>query len=201
MRIFVNSFDRGGLLGLPSVTVMPKATIKTSKFIRRRAAYALALLAALGASALTAFATPPHAPPHGQMPKAQKHESRHEIDQLEEAWRDAVLKANATAMDSLLAEDYMAITPNGSLQSKEQALDNLRSGTTHITAIEISDRKVRFYGTTALITSRADVSGTKDGVDFSESYRYTRVYVRDAQGKWKIVSFEASRIREPGEKK
>ncbi|MGA3081956.1 MAG: nuclear transport factor 2 family protein [Terracidiphilus sp.] len=201
MHDFVKSFDRGGLLGLPSVTVMPKATIKASKLISNRTACALALLAALGALAPAAFATPPHAPPHGQMPKAQKHESRHEIDQLEEVWRDAVLKANAAAMDSLLADDYMAITPNGNLQSKEQALASLRSGTPHITAIEISDHKVRFYGTTALVTSRADVSGTNAGADFSGSYRYTRVYVRDAQGKWKIVSFEASRIREPGEKK
>jgi ketosteroid isomerase-like protein len=201
MHDFVNSFDRGGLLGLPSVTVMSKATIKASNLIRRRTACALALLAALGALALTAFATPPHAPPHGQMPKAQKHESRHEIDQLEEAWRDALLKTNATAMDALLADDYMAITPNGSLQSKEQALENLRSGTTHFAAIEIADHRVRFYGTTALVTSRADVSGTNGGADFSGSYRYTRVYVRDAQGKWKIVSFEASRIREPGLKK
>jgi ketosteroid isomerase-like protein len=201
MHDFAKSFDRRGLRGLPSVTIMPKATIKTSKLIRSRTACALACLAALGAPALTAFATPPHAPPHGQMPKAQKHESRHEIDQLEDAWRDAVLNANATAMDSLLADDYMAITPNGSLQSKEQAIEILRSGKAHFTAIEISDHKVRFYGTTALVTSRADVSGTNDGVDFSGSYRYTRVYVRDAQGKWKIVSFEASRIREPGEKK
>ncbi len=30
------------------------------------------------------------------------------------------------------------------------------------------------------------------------NYRYTRVYVRNAQGDWKIVSFEASRVREPG---
>ena len=201
MHDFLKSFDRGGLLGLPSVTVMPKATFKTSKLVRSSRPYALVSLALLGAMALTAFAAPPHAPPHGQMPKGQKHESRHEIDQLEEAWRDAVLKADIAVMDSLLAEDYMAITPNGSLQSKEQALENLRSGTTHIAAIEISDHKVRFYGTTALVTSRAEVSGTNAGVGFSGSYRYTRVYVRDAQGKWKIVSFEASKIREPGEKK
>jgi ketosteroid isomerase-like protein len=45
------------------------------------------------------------------------------------------------------------------------------------------------------------VSATIAGEDISGSYRYTRVYVRDAQGKWKIVSFEASRIREPGQPK
>ena len=70
-----------------------------------------------------------------------------------------------------------------------------------MTSIEFSDRKVRFYGQTALVTSRAEVSGNNADADFSGSYRYTRVYVRDEQGKWKIVSFEASRIRDSGEHK
>jgi ketosteroid isomerase-like protein len=43
------------------------------------------------------------------------------------------------------------------------------------------------------------VKGTTSDGDVSGSYRYTRVYVRDPQGSWKIVSFEVSRIRELGE--
>jgi ketosteroid isomerase-like protein len=135
----------------------------------------------------------------GGMPRAQKHESRHEIDQLEDTWRDAVLKGNIAALDSLLADDYMAISPNGTLQSKEQTLEHVRSGAIHFTSIEFSDRKVRFYGTTALVTSRAEVSGANAEGVIDGSFRYTRVYVRDVRGNWKIVSFEASRIREPGE--
>ena len=126
-------------------------------------------------------------------------ESRHEIDQLEETWRDAVLKGNIAALEPLLADDYMAISPNGTLQSKEQTLAYLRAGAIHFAAIEFSDRKVRFYGTTALVTSRAEVSGANPEVVIDGSFRYTRVYVRDVRGNWKIVSFEASRIREPGE--
>lgn len=164
------------------------------KPVRRRMAYALALLAAL-APALSA------APPPGGMPRAQKHENRHEIDQLELAWRDAVIKADTASMDKLLADDYMAILPNGTLQSKEETLASLRSGTMHFTAITVSDRRVRFYGTTALVTSRADVSGTSVAGPISGSYRYTRVYVRNQQGAWKIVSFEASRIRTEGKGK
>jgi ketosteroid isomerase-like protein len=41
---------------------------------------------------------------------------------------------------------------------------------------------------------------TPDG-NISGNYRYTRVYARDASGNWKIVSFEASKIREPFEHK
>jgi ketosteroid isomerase-like protein len=133
------------------------------------------------------------------MPRGQKHESRHEIDQLEETWRDAILKSNTTVMEGLLADDYMAITASGMLQTKEQALASLRAGHIHFKTLDISDRKVRFYGTTALVTSLAEVEGTTGDGEVSGNYRYTRVYVKDAQGAWKIVSFEVSKIREPGE--
>jgi ketosteroid isomerase-like protein len=135
------------------------------------------------------------------IPRGQRHENRHEIDQLEQTWRDAILHRNATAMDSLLDDDYLAITANGTIQSKDQTLASLRTGTSRFNSIEFSDRKVRFYGQTALVTSRAEVSGTNAEGNFSGSYRYTRVYVREDQGQWKIVSFEASRIRNADEHK
>jgi ketosteroid isomerase-like protein len=149
---------------------------------------------------LLAFLSIPAASGAG-MPRAQKHESRQEIFQLEEAWRDAALKTNIPALDALLADDYMAITPSGTLQTKEQTLANFRSGRTRFTAIEFSDRKVRFYGTTALVTSVAQISGTSAEGVFSGNYRYTRVYVRDTRGQWRIVSFEANRIRNLDEKR
>jgi len=87
------------------------------------------------------------------------------------------------------------------LQSKEQALAAIRSGAMKINSLELSDRKIRLYGTTALVISRAEVKGASAEGDMSGSYRYTRVYVRDARGVWRIVSFEANRIREPGERR
>lgn len=132
------------------------------------------------------------------MPRAQRHESRQEILQLEQQWKDAVIQHNVPAMDSLLADDYIGITSNGTLQSKEQVLANLKSGTLHFNSIDISERKVRFYGQTAVVTSQAEVNGDAGDGKIDGNYRYTRVYVKD-KGGWKIVSFEASRIREPGQ--
>ena len=128
----------------------------------------------------------------------QKHESRHEIDQLEDEWRDAVLSSNTKVMDSLLAVDYMGITASGTLQSRDETLQSLSSGKTHYTLLDISDQKVRFYATTAVVTSLANIQATTPEGRVIGSYRYTHVYVRDAQGDWKIASFEASRVREPG---
>jgi ketosteroid isomerase-like protein len=176
---------------------MRTATLNPSKPIRCWSTFALAFLLLLGAYTPALLA----APQHGGMPKGQKHESRHEIDQMEEAWRSAVLKGDTASMDSLLADDFMAISANGTLQTKEETLAKLSSGRRHYTSLELSDRKVRFYGTTALVTSLAHVNGSSADGEISGSYRYTRVYVRNAQGKWKIVSFEASRTREPGERK
>lgn len=131
--------------------------------------------------------------------KPKKHDLRHEIFDLEEAWRVAVLKSDTGAMGALLADDYMAITPAGILQTKQEALASMSAHRMRITTLILSDRKVRFYGKTALVTSVAEVRGTTDEGDVSGSFRYTRVYVRDAQGKWKIVSFESNRIGQPGE--
>jgi ketosteroid isomerase-like protein len=135
------------------------------------------------------------------MHRAEKHESKHEIDQLEEEWRDATLKSNTSLMGGLLADDYIGVTASGTLQTKDQALANLRDGTMHFTSLGLSDRKVRFYGTTAVVNSIASVEATTPDGKISGNFRYTRVYVRDSHGAWKVVSFEASRIREPGERK
>jgi ketosteroid isomerase-like protein len=129
------------------------------------------------------------------MPHAERHESRHEIDRLEDQWRNALLTSNIPAMDALLADDYMAITSNGTLQSKDETLANMKAGKMHFKSLDLVDRKVRFYGSTALVTSRAEVSGTGPDGEIAGSFRYTRVYVKDTAGNWHIVSFEASRIR------
>jgi ketosteroid isomerase-like protein len=129
-------------------------------------------------------------------PHADKRELRHQIEKLESAWCNAVLHANVAAMDALLADDYIAVTPSGILQSKQQTLAGLRSGAARFKSIDLSDRKIRLYGKTALVTSRAEVTGTDQDSDLSGSFRYTRVYVMDSHGTWHIVSFEANRIRE-----
>lgn len=135
------------------------------------------------------------------VPRAHRHEFRHEIDQLEEAWRVAMLKGNSAALAALLADDYTAITARGAIQTKDQAVASLRAGAFQLTALNISDRKVRIYGSTAVVTSVAELTGTKTDQELTGRYRYTRVYVRNPQGQWKIVSFEASRIQEPNEHK
>ena len=184
MRYLNKPIDPEAHSTLPSDTPMPGAENNFSLPCRRKAvelALAAAVFVAVCGSPQMARASGQTRPPgHAQAkpsgpPGEKKHEARHEIDQLEERWRTAILKGDTAAMDSLLADDYMATTASGMLQTKAQSLDNLRSGRTHFTS-----------------SAEGPIQG---------SFRYTRVYVKDAKGAWKIVSFEASSVREPAEHK
>jgi ketosteroid isomerase-like protein len=122
------------------------------------------------------------------------HENAHkEIEGLEADWRQAQLTNNVSIVERLLADDYLGISSNGTLETKADELARRRSGSLSITHLELSDVKVRIYGDTAVVTSKADLVGKSGDRDISGRYRYTRVY-SNRDGEWRIVSFEASRI-------
>jgi len=127
--------------------------------------------------------------------KAHKHEYHHEIEQVEDAWRTALLKSDSAGLATLLDDDYTGITAKGAIQTKEQAVNSLRTGALQVVSFQISDRKIRIYSNTAVVTSVAELTGGKNDKEVTGRYRYTRVYVRNQQGQWKIVNFEASRIQ------
>ena len=116
-----------------------------------------------------------------------------EIEALELDWRQAQLTNNVSAVDRRLADYYLGISANGTLETKADELTRRRSGTLRITQLDLSDIKVRIYGDTAVVTSKAELVGKNGDRDISGRFRYTRVY-SNRDGQWKIVSFEASRI-------
>ncbi|HKR26414.1 MAG TPA: nuclear transport factor 2 family protein [Acidobacteriaceae bacterium] len=129
------------------------------------------------------------------LPRREKSEIHKQIEALEQQWRNALVTNNVGQMDHLLADDYIGITSNGTVETKTQALDQRRAGTVRITKLDLTDTHVRVYGDTAVVTSLADVEGTNGASNISGEYRYTRVYARRL-GQWKIVSFEASRMHD-----
>ena len=129
------------------------------------------------------------------LPRHENKLVRKEIETLEQEWRQAILTNNVSEMNRLLADDYIGITSNGTIENKAQAVAQQRAGTVRITKLDLSDIHVRVYGNTAVVTSVADLVGSNGDSDISGRYRYTRVYTRKS-GKWKIVSFEASRIHD-----
>lgn len=123
------------------------------------------------------------------------HSVRKQIEELEMRWRDAELSNNVSEMGKLLADDYLGISANGTVETKSETLDARRAGTIRIQSLNITDLKVRVYGNTAVVTSKAALVGENGQSDISGDYRYTRVYAKRL-GRWRIVSFEASRMHD-----
>ena len=131
--------------------------------------------------------------PLAAMPRhSLKHAYQKQVERLEMQWRDAQVNNNVATMDSLLADDYIGIGANGTVQTKQETLDRQRNRTLVITSLDLSEVKVRVYGDTAVVTSRAELKGTNGGKDMSGTYHYTRVYIKKLN-QWKIVSFEVTR--------
>jgi len=190
------SIDLNQISALPSGRFMARSG-STSRvaFSRLVQVFRLLLLVAFLTLLPGSLDCQTHVPKQPKPPKQQKLDGRHQIDALEEAWRVAMLHADGKAMGALLSDDYIGITPTGTIQTREQALEKLGNGKAHINQLSMFDRKVRFYARTAVVTSRAYIQGSTPEGDLLGNYRYTRVYVKGNDNVWKIVSFEASRMR------
>jgi ketosteroid isomerase-like protein len=133
---------------------------------------------------------------NGPHPK-RKDQYRHQVEQLEQVWRTAQLSGDVEAMDKLLSDDYVGITMTGQVVTKVQQLDRMRNRNLVLTSISLDDVKVKLIGSTAIVTSLAQVEGTSDGAPMHGTFRYTRVYSRNSSGSWKITNFEATRVGPP----
>src|SRR5271170_4326140 len=124
----------------------------------------------------------------------KKHAARRQVEALEEQWRQAQLSGDVATMDKLLSDDYIGISITGQVNTKMQQLDRMRTHKFVLNKLQLGEMPVKLIGSIAIVTSRAQVEGTNEGVAVQGTFRYTRVYQRLPSGVWKITSFEATRV-------
>jgi ketosteroid isomerase-like protein len=121
--------------------------------------------------------------------------TRQAVEALEEQWRQAQLAGDVAAMDRLLSDDYVGISPSGTVTTKTQQLARIKNRVAVLTQLDLSDIKVKLiHDLVAVVTSRAEVAGSNENGPIKGEFRYTRVYQRTPSGAWKITSFEATRL-------
>jgi ketosteroid isomerase-like protein len=114
-----------------------------------------------------------------------------QVTRLERAWNDAHLHGDATALDDLWADDFVAIVPRMAPLGKQDALAFVRSGRMKFLRYESSELTVRVYGDTAVATGRLLRSRELGHQTLLDDWRFTKVHVRRA-GRWRVVAFHAS---------
>lgn len=119
------------------------------------------------------------------------------IEDLEEKLQSAMLTSDVAVLDELIADDLVWTMPAGFVANKQYDLEAHRSGVFRFTKIEISDRQIHTYGRDCMVvTLKAEMAGTVDGQAFSDSYRFTRVWVQ-RQNRWQIVAGHVSQLIVP----
>ena len=100
----------------------------------------------------------------------------HDVGVAHTRWWDALLAADAGALDTLLADDLTLHTPFGTAETKAVHLANLRAGRLKYDSIADDAPLTRLQGQTATMTGRADIQFQWDGEPVMARVYYTAVY-------------------------
>ena len=91
-------------------------------------------------------------------------------------WWDALLAADAEALDTVLADDLTFHSPYGTALTKAAFLEDLRAGRLKYDSIADDAPLTRLQGQTAILTGRADIQFEWEGEPLMERLYYTAVY-------------------------
>lgn len=118
-----------------------------------------------------------------------------EIVALEARVRAAQLSADVGALDALIAEDLLFTGPDGQLGTRAEDLAAHASGMVRVRAHEPEELRVRRVGDTVAVSAlRAWLAVEVGGTRVEGTYRYTRVWAREADAGWRVVGGHVSPV-------
>ena len=119
-----------------------------------------------------------------------------EVLAVENAWMEAYLHDDVTALDAILANDYTLTDSTGGVSTKADDLANARSHRVHFDAYDNTDVRVRVWGDTAVVTGRSRISGNASGRPFAHDITFTDTLAH-IDGRWRAVAAHISRTKPP----
>ena len=109
------------------------------------------------------------------------------IRSLEMEWTDAYKKRQVAVLSSLLAEDYVITTEDGSTYGKVGFVSHNAKPSEQVEAAEMSDLKIRVHGETAVVTGAYHERGESGGKKYDYHDRFTDVWMKIG-GKWLLIA-------------
>jgi ketosteroid isomerase-like protein len=115
-----------------------------------------------------------------------------EVMTLAIEFANSIVKSDVGAMERLLADDFMDVSPNGTMTSKSQFIaankNPLPANAGKLEAIDVSESKVRVYGDAAVMTARTTLRGqTANGQAYNTVNATVAVFVKN-NGRWQIAA-------------
>lgn len=134
--------------------------------------------------------------PRPNLAQTARNSDIRELQRLEAVWNEAHEHGDADALDALWADDLQVAVPRMPVMNKAEAVHFARSGQMKFLRYATSDLRIHVYGDAAVVTGRMQRIRVMNGRQTSDDWRFTKVYVRQAQ-KWRVVAFHASEAAQP----
>jgi ketosteroid isomerase-like protein len=114
---------------------------------------------------------------------------------LDREWNEAYPKLDVTALDRIIADDWLCIDGAGLVITKRQLLERVESSSTFFDPYKFDEITLRMFKDAAIVTGR--LSGTRRGSEaiFYVEQRYTRVYVK-RNDHWQCVATQVTVVKE-----
>jgi ketosteroid isomerase-like protein len=95
-----------------------------------------------------------------------------------EEFYGALQKNDLEKLSEVYADDYMLVRPDGTVFSKAQILDDLASHAMRFSSIELTNEKVRIYGSVGILTGDSKTTSVRDGKESHAEFRLVAVYCK-----------------------
>ena len=103
----------------------------------------------------------------------------------------ALGKNHLEKLSEIYSEDYMLVRPDGSVFSKAQILADLSAHSMSFPSIELTNEKIRIYGSVGILTGDSRIASVRDGKESETRFRLVAVYSKRG-GRIELVHFQSS---------
>ena len=124
---------------------------------------------------------------------AQNAKIEQAIMQLEKEWVEALVKADAAALERIYSDTLTYTHSTAVTDTKTSFIANLKTGKTKYVSEEREEVKVRVYGNTALHTSKTNIKLVTNGQPSVFSVKMLHVYVKEGKN-WRMVAHQTTRM-------
>ena len=111
---------------------------------------------------------------------------------LHEAGDRALMSGDLALLARIFADDYVQYNEAGVAFTKQDVLNNFRTGAIRYPSIVSTGRRIRVFGDTAVVHGSESDEVETNGQRFSVRYVYLDV-LRKRDGEWKLVASQLAR--------
>jgi len=111
---------------------------------------------------------------------------------LHEAGDRALMSADLAELARIFADDYVQYNEAGKAFTKQDVLDNFKTGAIRYPSIVSTGRWIRVFGDTAVVHGAESDEVEAGGKRFAMHYVYLDV-LRKRDGEWKLVASQLAR--------